>query len=85
MVETTPAPDDEDRPTGLPGYDILNVAGYDGLGVVYRARKRSLNRVVALRTIRGEAGPEETAQSLRGSGPARPASAPTRGIDPGLP
>jgi len=48
----------------LPGYDILEVIGYGGLAVVYRARQRSLNRVVAIRTIRWDAGFEEVAQCL---------------------
>jgi eukaryotic-like serine/threonine-protein kinase len=39
----------------LPGYDILDVLGYEGFAVTYRARQRSLNRIVALRTLRGGA------------------------------
>jgi serine/threonine protein kinase len=48
----------------LPGYEIQDVVGYSGLAVVYRARQRSLNRIVAIRTIRLESGSEEVAQCL---------------------
>jgi serine/threonine protein kinase len=41
--------DDFDHP---PGYEVLGELGYDGLAVTYRARQRSLERVVALRTCR---------------------------------
>ena len=43
---------DGDDAKGPPGYDVLDVVGQDGLAVVYRARQRSLDRVVAVRTSR---------------------------------
>jgi WD40 repeat protein len=60
-VESTPLPPIPEVPyPRLRNYEILSIIGSGGMGIVYEARHRELNRRVAIKTLRGEAllGPE---------------------------
>ena len=35
----------------VPGYELLSVIGHGGMGVVYRAKQKALDRIVAIKTI----------------------------------
>src|SRR5262245_20605755 len=51
-------------PVSVPGYEILDVLGRGGMGVVYKARQLGLNRVCALKMVLagGHAGATELAR-----------------------
>src|SRR5262245_22408594 len=38
--------------TRIPGYELLEEIGSGGMGIVYRARHRELNRIVAVKMLR---------------------------------
>jgi eukaryotic-like serine/threonine-protein kinase len=54
LAHRAPVGANPDRPR-ICGYDILTFIGSGGMGIVFKARQRSLNRIVALKTLRGPA------------------------------
>ncbi len=51
ILEVLDAPAADDALGTFAGYDILAIAGRGGMGVIFKARDRTLNRIVAMKVI----------------------------------
>ncbi len=64
-AESPPSPVEPGAPGRIGGYDLLHEIGRGGMGVVWLARERALDRLVALKVIAPGADPGLAARLLR--------------------